>query len=238
MKLFYRLVDPLYEKEGMEYNTIGTAISPRIQHSIDLSPLFNIAFIFWQKTGVQLSTALDAMLNFSNYLEIVQSIEKEGIDKVPTSLFNHHEKIQYVSFQDIKTLMLSYYDLYNEKHISLDLDDLPFIWEFLWEVVRNSLFPTKNSRFFGIFLYDNIDQTIALQDKLDSLPPQKTIVKVCIENEHNLERYDAGWLDGLSVNCTFNNYFDSCKNYWEGKPSDTPNWEYIYVGKYKILGKV
>ena len=238
MKQFYRLVDPFYEKEGKEYNTMDTLLSPRMQHSIEMSPLFNIVFCFWQKTGVQLSTACDAMFNFWNYLETVQTIEEEGGEYVPTSLFNHHEAIQFVPFRDLKVLMFSYYDLYNEKHLSLDVEDLPYIWEFLWEVVRKNLFSAKNSRFIGLFLYDNLDQTIAFQNKINTFPPHNTIVKVKIENELNLERYDAGWLDNLSVNCTFNDYFESCKNYWLGEPSNNPNWEYIYIGKYKIEGRV
>lgn len=238
MKQFYRLVDPFYEKEGQEYNTMDTELSPRMQRSIDLSSLFNIVFCFWQKTGVQLSTACDAMLNFRNYLEVVQTIEEDGGEFVPTSLFNHHEAIQFVPFRDLKVLMLSYYDLYNEKHRSLEIDDLPFIWEFLWEVVRKNLFEAKNSRFLGLFLYDNLDQTKAFQNKINSVPPQNIIVTVRIENELNLERYDAGWLDALSVDCTFNDYFESCKNYWSGKPSVNPNWEYIYIGKYKIEGRM
>ena len=233
MKSFYRLVNPLFELEGKEYDTMDTAMSPRMHRTIELSPLFNIAFRFWQRTGVQLSTAVDAIIRFPDYLEDVKSIELSKGEDVSTSLFNHHETIPNVPFQDVKTLMLEYYDLYNEKGLSLGVNDLPYIWEFLWEAVRKNLYANKTSRFLCLFLYDNPDQAQVLQDEIDQLH-QNTVVEVLAENKDGIERYDAGWLDIISVNCTFNEYIDYCRSYWEGKESKCPNWEYLYVGKYRI----
>lgn len=233
MKPFYRLVNPVFEQKGIEYDTMEIPLSPRKQRSINLFQLFKIAIVFWQRTGVQLSTAIDAMLRFRDYLEEVQSIERSGGESVPTSLFNHHEPVQAVTLQDIKTLMFVYYDLYNKEGLSLYFDDLPYIWELLWEIVRKDFFSNKTCRFQCLFLYDNLDQTKSFQAKIDPYH-QNTIVKVWLENEDSIERYDAGWLDMISVNCTFNEYFDYCRNYWEGKESKCPNWEYLYVGKYKL----
>ena len=232
MRPFYRLVNTLFEREGIEYNS-EEIISPRMQCSITLSPLFYIAFNFWQKTGVQLSTAVDAMLHFQDYLEKVQTIEREGRKFVPTSFFNHHEIIQEVPFQDVKILMFAYYDLYNEEGLSLGVKDLQYIWEYLWEVVRDNQFSDKKSRFQCRFLYDNIDQAKALQEKIDPFH-KNAIVKVLLEDQDHVEKYDAGWLDLISVDCTFNEYINYCRNYWKGEESKCPNWEYLYVGKYKI----
>ena len=204
-----------------------------MQRVIQLSPIFNIVFLFWQRTGVQLSTAIDAILRFPDYLETVKSIERSKGETVPTSLFNHHETISNVSFLDVKTLMLSYYDLYNETGVSLGVDDLQYIWEFLWETVRKNMYINKTPRFLCLFLYDNPDQAKALQDKVDPLH-QNIVVKVMVEGKDDIKRYDAGWLDLISVNCTFNEYIYYCGSYWEGKESECPNWEYLYVGKYRI----
>lgn len=233
MKSFYRLVNPLFEIEGKEYDTMDTAMSPRMQHTIELSPLFNIALLFWQRTGVQLSTAVDAIIRFPDYLEAVKTIERSKGETVPTSLFNHHETIPNVPFQDVKTLMLTYCDLYNKKGLSLGVNDLQYIWEFLWEAVRKNLYANKTSRFLCLFLYDNPKQAKALQAEIDPLH-KNTVVEVLVKNKDGIERYDAVWLDLISVDCTFNEYIEYCRSYWEGKESDSPQWEYLYVGKYRI----
>jgi len=231
MKKYYRLVNPIYEPIGELRNTFETELTPKTKRIIELSPLLSSAMVFWQRTGIQLSTTMDVLLHFDEFLGQIQNLIRENRNIVPSKLFNGHETQEAISLDELSNLMVTCYNIYEEKGIYFSENDLPYVWDYLWDVVRSNMYKEKTSRYMCLFVYDNILQAKALQEQIDPLH-DSMIVQVILEKEIKLEQYDAGWLDLLSVDCTFNEFVSSCKNYWEGKESGKPSWENLYEGTY------
>lgn len=229
---FYRLVDTNGEPENTVIDTNTAQISPRMMRSVSLAPLFNLLLPFWAESGVQIDTACNCMLNMQDYLSEVQDIEKKGLTEVPTHLLNSKEKKQNISLEMLKTIMFPYYDYYNETGASLEIEDLPYIWEYLWEVVRKSFFPSKTSRFNSIFLFDN--KTTAKTFQKEKMFLREALCSVEIIETYNMQRYDMNWLDQVPTDCTYSEMHQYAANYWSGKLTDTPTIEYLFSGKYRL----
>lgn len=229
---FYRLVDINGEPENIIIDTDTAQISPRMMRSVRLAPLFNLLLPFWTESGIQIDTACNCMLYLQDYLLEVQNIEKQGLTVVPTRLLNPKEKMQTISLDMLKTIMLSYYDYYNETGNSLKIEDLPYIWEYLWEVVRKSFFQNEISRFKSIFLFDNKTTAEILQKEKFFL--QEVLCSVEIIETYNMQQYDMNWLDQVPTDCTYTEMHQYAANYWSGILTDSPAFEYLFSGKYRL----
>lgn len=234
-QIFYRLVDSKYEPIGSIIDTDTAQMPTRMKKTVELFPLFNILLPFWLESKVQLDTACNCMLEMYNYLESVQRIESQGGTSVPTAYINKDEQLSDIPLITLKKIMLSYYDYYNETGISMNYDDLQYIWEYLWSVVRKNFYPNKLDRFASIFLFDSIEQTKNFQEMVDPMH-NRVICTVELINTKSLEKYDMKWLDNVPTNCTFEEMVQYALSYWEGKMTSIPIAEYLFSGSY-ILKK-
>lgn len=229
---FYRLVDINGEPENIVIDTTTAQISPRMMRSVSLAPLFNLLLPFWAESGVQIDTACNCMLYMQDYLSEVQDIEKKGLTEVSTHLLNSKEKKQNISLEMLKTIIFPYYDYYNETGTSLEIEDLPYIWEYLWEVVRKSFFQSKISRFNSIFLFG--DKMTAEVFQREKMFLQEALCFVEIIETYNMQQYDMNWLDRVPTDCTYSEMHKYAANYWSGILTDSPTFEYLFSGKYRL----
>jgi hypothetical protein len=206
----------------------------RMEKTIELIPLFNILTPFWSKSGLQLDTACNCMLYLDLYLPVIQKIEARKEQFVPTFFINPKEKIDSIPFLTIKKFIFAYCDHFEQTHQSLEVTDLQYIWEYLWEVIRNSLYPDRLSRFHGTFLFDSYQSAQLYQEKED---PQhlRTICKVEINEIRALESYDMTWLNETPTSATFNEVTQRIRNYWEEQQTQSPFSEFLLSGKYTLL---
>lgn len=233
-KIYYRLVDTNIERLHVVIDTEKTSLPQRMEKTIELIPLFNILTPFWSESGLQLDTACNCMLYLDRYLPIIQEIEARKEQYVPTFFINSHEKIDSLSFLTIKEFIFAYCDHYEQTRQSLEVTDLQYIWEYLWEVVRNSLYPDRLSRFRGTFLFDSYQSAQLFQERED--PQQlRTICKVEINEIRAIESYDMTWLNDTPTSATFNEVVQIIRNYWEGLQTKTPFSEFLFSGKYTLL---
>lgn len=174
------------------------------------------------------------MLYLDLYLPIIQKIEARKEQFVPTFFINPKEKIDSIPFLTIKKFIFSYCDHYEQTRQSLEVTDLQYMWEYLWEVVRNSLYPDRLSRFHVTFLFDSYQSAQLFQERED---PQRhrTICKVEINEIRALESYDMTWLNETPTSATFSEVVQIIRNYWEGQQTKTPFSEYLLSGKYTLL---
>ena len=228
---YYRLVDIKHEPANIIINSDTENASPRMLQSIRLSDLFELLLQFWANSGVQLDTASDSMIHFPDYISDIQDLEAKGQTIVPTSLINPNEKMQTIPLNVLKTIIFPYYE-YFKNGISLNTEDLPYIWEYLWEIVRKSFFNDKTSRFRSVFLFDEYNLVKNFQE--DTLFFDKTICSVDIIETFDIQKYDMNWLTMVPVNCTFNEMCKYATNYWAGNLTEKPIMEYLFSGKYKL----
>lgn len=233
-KIYYRLVDTNIERVHVVIDTENASMPQRMEKTIELIPLFNTLTPFWSKSGLQLDTACNCMLYLDLYLPIIQKIEVRKEQFVPTFFINPKEKIDSIPFLTIKKFIFAYCDHYEQTHQSLEVTDLQYIWEYLWEVIRNSLYPDRLSRFHGTFLFDSYQSAQIFQERED---PQhlRTICKVEINEIRALESYDMTWLNETPTSATFNEVTQRIRNYWEEQQTQSPFTEYLFSGKYTLL---
>lgn len=232
-KTFFRLVNPKYEPINNVIDTDIADMPSRMKRSVELLPLFNILLPFWIESKVQLDTAFDCMLKMSVYLKDVQIIESQGGTILPTSLINPNEKLSEIPLITLKKIIFPYYDLYNQTGMSIDYDDLPYIWEFLWAVVRKNFYPDKLDRFKSIFLFDSIEKAQCFQNNIDPLH-ERVICNVKLIETRAMDGFDMGWLDNIPTDCTFEEMMKYVRNYWEGKTTSEPTIEYLFSGCYSL----
>ena len=233
-KIFYRLVDTNIERLHVVIDTENASLPQRMEKTMELIPLFNILTPFWSESGLQLDTACNCMLYLDLYLPIIQKIEARKEQYVPTFFINPNEKIDRIPFFTIKKFIFAYCDHYEQTHQSLEVTDLQYIWEYLWEVIRNSLYPDRLSRFHGTFFFDCFQSAQLFQERED---PQhiRTICKVGINEIRAMESYDMTWLNDTPTNATFNEVAQNIRNYWEGQQTKSPFSEFLFTGKYTLL---
>ena len=120
-----------------------------------------------------------------------------------------------------------------ESDLGFTYDDLPFVWEYLWEVYRKNFFPEKLSRFSSVFLFDEEQN---LTDFKSSHHPFEMLIpcKVELIETRRLESYDMAWLDNVPTNCTFEEFAEYGKGYWSGAKTDSPIIEVLFSGVYKL----
>ena len=232
-KQFYRAVNPCFEGCGYVIDTDVADLPPRMKCSVDLFPVFNILTPFWNKSGISLESACNSMLYLSDYLDIIQEIEQSGGTMIPTSLFNKNESIKEIPLSILKEMIFPYVDLYNSKGISLEIYDLPYFWEYIWEIVRKSFYPQKLGRFVSLFMFDDLQQTKRFLNEYHQ-DDGTIICSVKLIETRRLEEYDASWLDNVPTDCTFNTCIEYVRNYWDGKYAKNPNPEYLFSGKYQL----
>ena len=233
-KTYYRLIDTSSEHLHAVIDTELAPLPQRMSKTIELIPLFNILITFWSESGLQLDTACNCMLYLDIYLPIVKEIEARKEQHVPTSFINPNEKKENIPFLSFKKFIFAYCDHYEQTHQSLDVTDLQYIWEYLWELIRNSLYPKCLSRFHGTFFFDNYNSAQLFQEKEDP-HHLRTICKVEINEVRAMETYDMAWLDDTPTNATFDEIAQNIRNYWEGRQTKSPFPEILFSGKYTLL---
>lgn len=120
-----------------------------------------------------------------------------------------------------------------ESGLEFTYDDLPYVWEYLWEVYRKNFFREELSRFSSIFLFDDEKN---LMDFKNSHHPFEMLIpcKVELLETRGLESYDMAWLDNVPTNCTFEEFAEYGKGYWSGARTENPITEVLFSGVYKL----
>ena len=233
-RMYYRLVDTNTELLNVVIDTEKALLPQRIKKTIEFIPLFNILTLFWSESGLQLDTVCNCMLYLDRYLPYVQKIEANNEQYVPTCLFNRNERIKRIPLFTIKKYIFAYCDYFEKTSQALKETDLQYIWEYLWEVTRNSFFPDRLSRFHSTFIFDSYQSAKSFKERED---PQhvRTICKVEINELRAIESYDMTWLNDASPSATLNEIAHSIRSYWDGRKTESPFYEYLISGKYTLL---
>lgn len=229
---YYRLVDLAGEPEDVIIDTEIAKTPPRMLKTVELSPLFDFFLQFWTESGVQIDTASNSLIYLQNYISEVQYFEKHGRTDIPSYLVNPNEKMPTIPLNTLKNAILSYCSYCDQSGVSLHTEDLPYVWEYLWEVIRKSFFQDKTSRFSSIFLFS--DLAVAKTFQTDTCSMKETICSVDLLETFDIQAYDMNWLNMVPTDCTFKEMLEFANNYWLGNLTDNPTMEYLFSGKYKL----
>ena len=233
MKL-YRVINPLDEEVGVETDAVSRPLSPRINRTLELSPVFDVIIEFWKSTGVQLATAVQAVTLLPLYFSQLEFALNNKDPYLRTNVINTSETISFVPTDSVRMLGLQYL----QSGIKMQLNEGLFIWEYLWNLTRQSKYANCVSRYNCLFAFENReDAELYLAERIRE-NPSYAINKICnVEVIHvdKMEIYDMRWLDNIAISATYAEYLNFVDNYWSGTMTDKPLKEVLFQGIYKII---
>jgi hypothetical protein len=107
-----------------------------------------------------------------------------------------------------------------------------YLWERYFEMVRLKIFSDLPNRKQCLFFFDNLDDcNDYIKNKNGGLGQ---IYEVEILEQSNLFKGDMNLIDELDESITYNNILKEVFNYWDGKSSSRPIFEYLFEGKCKL----
>ena len=234
MKL-YRVINPFEEKTDVQMDTLKRGLTPRLQRTIELTPVFDLITTFWKSTNCQLETAVHAITELDLYGHILESTLKnrerlfsaQNINQQDLIIFDVQELFQYI-FQ------------YDQVGIYLYREEEWAIWEYLWERNRMTNHPQCVSRQNCLFAFSTEDEAKKyLQERHEEdvrygrdTHMLDKVCKVEVLNSSKIEVYDMRWLDNLSTYCTYGLYEKTVNNYWDGRMTKNPLKEVLFQGTY------
>ncbi len=228
----YRVINPIEEKIGEEVDAALRPLSPRINKTLELSPVFNLITEFWEATGCQLLTAVKALSEPETYIPKLQETLAKRETLFPASNINEKDSIMFGTME-----VVAYWQKYQSLQVYLSPFDVLHIWEYLWELVRQAKYQNCISRYNCLFAFGNkSDAEKYLKERIEE-NPSYAIDKICrvdIKFAEKQEVYDMRWLDEIEIYAKYNEYVKVVDNYWSGKMTRHPLKEVLFQGVYEL----
>lgn len=238
MKL-YRVVCPIAERVNEVVCTSPTVIvTPRIAETVRLSPVFEKIVDFWEKTGCQLTTAVQALTEIPKYLISLNSARVNHYMLFPARFINEKDETIFKTEE-----LTNYIESYMNQNIVLPCESVGTIWEFLWERIRRKSYPQCISRYTCLFTFEtkaNAERYLKECKDEDAEYNKNTHIldKVCeveVLESQRMEQYDMHWLNDISIFSTYDLYEQMVTDYWSGKLTKDPLMECLFHGVYRII---
>lgn len=230
-KQLYRVINPIEERIGEEVDAASRPLSPRIYKTLELRPVFDLILDFWRKEGVQLATAVQAIVLLPSYFDRLNIALEQNNEFFELRYVNSKESKPLIETGKIRNLAIQYLQC----GVKMNMDEGCYIWEYLWEVVRQAKYPNCISRYNCLFAFESKgDAEKYLKERIRE-NPSYAIDKICrveIKNIDKQEVYDMRWLDNISIFSTYNLYEKAVNNYWSGRMTKNPLMEVLFQGTY------
>jgi len=232
-KQLYRVINPIEERIGEEVDAISRPLSPRIYKTLELRPVFNLIVDFWREEELQLATAVQAIVLLPSYFERLNMALAQHKEFFELRYINSKETKPFVETEKVRNLAVQYLQC----GIKMNMEEGCYIWEYLWEVVRQAKYPSSISRYNCLFAFENQrDAEKYLRERINE-NPSHAIDKICrvdIKYSERQEVYDMRWLDEIEIFAQYNEYVKAADNYWSGKMTKNPLKEVLFQGIYCI----
>lgn len=107
-----------------------------------------------------------------------------------------------------------------------------YLWERYFEMVRKNAFADLPNRKECLFFFDNLDDcNYYIKNHNGGLGQ---IYEVEILEQSKLFKGDMKLIDEIDESITYNNILKEAFDYWDGKSSNKPIFEYLFEGKCKL----
>lgn len=176
-----------------------------------------------------LDLPLDFYITLNNNVALWGDVYFQNIPKSTNRIFEvsilthkqHHNNI-YIKEDDLIRIADSLdeigYEVFGEGF---------YLWESVYEKVRQKKYKDKPARENSFFLFDNIKDC---QYYIDKHKGDGVICKVEILNNKSIFKGDMNLWDTISDNFTFKEAEEHVDKYWLGKTSNKPVFEYLFQG--------
>lgn len=223
----YRILNPQEEPKGQILTS--KLKSPFRQEFFAYRNLSHDIYIFALKTGLQIINAVRVAENIPVYLDELNAFFMSNKPEYDLREMNIDDPIRYVSGDEFYAFSMNYIEHMNETGLYYDWGKEHYIWEFIWEMVRNFEFPKMPSRMESVFLFEN--KKDALDFKSQYRDTECNLVEV-ITFDGETKSFDMNWFSNVPSNISLSEVMEYARSYWQQKETDNPVKEILYQGVY------
>lgn len=229
-KTLYRVIDH-NERCDITYNSninIGnrkknvTKFLPQIENICNLSATCDI----------KLESALRIASQYGWVLTEIQQKVRQNEETFPLSMFLvQEEDKEEIPMRPLVDFIVKYQQKYEETGIFLDEDkgDGQYLWEGIWEIVRQQHFPNSLSRLKSCFAFKNKIDAENFKNEYDK--KDNIIAEIELRNAI-IEEYDMQWITDVPIISKMQEATILAYKYWNKEQTSHPITEILINGEY------
>lgn len=225
---YYRILNPLEEPHGQMLSSERE--SQFRQDVYAYRHLSHDIYIFAKKTGIQIRNAVRVAENVPAFLDELNGFFHSSKTQYELIMLAVDDPIEYVSKDELYAFTSNYIAHVNQTGLYYDWGNDHYLWEFIWEMVRNSEYPPMLSRMESLFLFDNLDNAKDFKTRYRDAKYQIANVSLV---EGTMQSFDMNWFSAVPSDIPLSEAENYARNYWEQKLTDNPVVEVLFQGKYQ-----
>ena len=223
----YRILNPQEEPKGQILTSMFK--SSFRQDVFAYRKLSHDIYIFSQRTGLQIINAVRVAENIPPFLDIQNEFFMSKEPKYDLHQMLIDDPVRYITSDELYTFSSNYISHINETGLYYDWGREHYLWEFIWEMIRNVEFPNMPSRMESLFLFDSMDS--AMNFKAEYRDSNYQLVNVNLLGGTRLS-FDMNWFSNVPSNIPLSKVKEFARNYWMQAHTDKPVIEVLYQGEY------
>lgn len=225
---YYRVLNPKEEPKGQVLLTTNFE-SPFRREVFEYRKHSYAIYCFALETGISILNAVRVAENlpaFKDKLDEFFLSKKQEYDLMQMLI---DDPIKRISEEKLYRFYYAYINAINETGLFYDCGKEHYIWEFIWEMVRDIEYPNMPSRMESVFLFNNKENAIKFKNQYRDNNYQVAEIKLL---EGTLQSFDMNWFSDVPSKVPLSEAQEYTRNYWAQKQTETPIIEVLFQGKY------
>ena len=226
-KHYYRVLNPKEEPKGQVLLTTNIE-SPFRREVFAYRKHSYVIYCFALETGISILNAVRVAENlpaFKDKLDEFFSSKKQEYDLMQMLI----DPIKTISEENLYRFYYAYINAINETGLFYDYGKEHYIWEFIWEMVRDIEYPNMPSRMDSVFFFENKENAINFKNQHRDNNYQVVEVHLL---EGSQKSFDMNYFSNVPSKITLSEAQEYARNYWAQKQTETPIEEVLFQGKY------
>lgn len=224
----YRVLNPKEEPQGELHST--NRKSPFRIAVFDYRKLSHDIYILAKKTGLKVINAVRVAENVQAFLDELNAFFKSNESSFDLLRLGIDDPIKVISSNDLYEFSYNYINDVNETGLFYDWGMEHYLWEFIWEMVRNNEYPNMPSRMESLFLFDKEANASDFLNQYRDLTYSVVSVNLM---EGKTESFDMNWFSNVPSDVPITEVEKYARNYWEQKKTGNPVVEVLFQGTYQ-----
>ncbi len=224
----YRILNPAEEPKGQ---VLSSARQSQFRREVfAYRRLSHDIYILAKKTGLTLMNAVRIAENVPAFLDELNGFFQSKAPEYDLQLMGVNDPIRYISGDELYDFSVNYINDVNETGLFYDWGNEYYLWEFIWEMVRNYEFPDKPSRMKSTFFFERIEDAKEFLGQYRDSEYKLTQVSFC---DGETQSFDMNWFSSMPSNIPLFEVEKYARNYWEQKMTENPVLEVLFQGTYR-----
>lgn len=228
MDKYFRVLNPSEEPSQMW-------LSPNIQTDFRQEvyayrKLSHCIYILASKTGLQIKNAVRVAENVPAFLDELNSSFKSGKESFELSSIGIIDPIETITSDELYAFTYNYIAEVNESGLFYDWGKDHYLWEFIWEMVRNYEFQLMPSRMDSVFLFKREDIALQFKEEYRDFRYKLTTINL---SPGQTEEFDMNWFTEVPSDITLAEAQEYARKYWRQELTEHPIIEVLHKGQYQ-----